>query len=113
MRKCISLTYPSTHDPVIAPMLVISLQFSLSLLRGSATFANEELLRIIIAFLVGTVCEFRNIPRAPGFARRYTATAMTFFLLVIPDYAKMHWIVRAPTWKEVEELRDRVINCFK
>ncbi|KIJ55711.1 hypothetical protein M422DRAFT_151213 [Sphaerobolus stellatus SS14] len=32
---------------------------------------------------------------------------------IIPDYAKMTWMVRAPTWKEVEELRDRVINCFK
>ncbi|TFY65870.1 hypothetical protein EVG20_g5218 [Dentipellis fragilis] len=32
---------------------------------------------------------------------------------VIPDYAKMTWIVRAPTWAEVEVLRDRVINCLE
>ncbi|THH13534.1 hypothetical protein EW146_g6688 [Bondarzewia mesenterica] len=32
---------------------------------------------------------------------------------VIPDYAKMKWIVRAPTWDEVLILRDRVINCLK
>ncbi|KAI0079408.1 hypothetical protein K474DRAFT_1592196 [Panus rudis PR-1116 ss-1] len=32
---------------------------------------------------------------------------------VIPDYAKMRWIVRAPTWKEVDELRARVTACFE
>ncbi|KAI0029188.1 hypothetical protein K488DRAFT_56990, partial [Vararia minispora EC-137] len=32
---------------------------------------------------------------------------------VIPDYAKMIWICRAPTWAEVEALRDRVISCLK
>ncbi|KAA1469040.1 amidohydrolase [Dentipellis sp. KUC8613] len=32
---------------------------------------------------------------------------------VIPDYAKMTWIVRAPTWAEVEVLRDRVVNCLE
>jgi hypothetical protein len=34
-------------------------------------------------------------------------------MAVIPDYAAMHWIVRAPTAKEVGELRDRVKNCIK
>ncbi|KAJ3488658.1 hypothetical protein NLI96_g2682 [Meripilus lineatus] len=32
---------------------------------------------------------------------------------VIPDYAKMRWIVRAPTWGEVVSLRTRVVNCFE
>ncbi|KAF8587929.1 amidohydrolase [Ramaria rubella] len=32
---------------------------------------------------------------------------------IIPDYAKMSWIVRAPTWEETEVLRDRVIKCFE
>ncbi|KAF7970951.1 hypothetical protein HWV62_22531 [Athelia sp. TMB] len=32
---------------------------------------------------------------------------------VIPDYAKMRWIIRAPTWAEVVELRARVIACFE
>ncbi|TCD65803.1 hypothetical protein EIP91_002196 [Steccherinum ochraceum] len=32
---------------------------------------------------------------------------------VIPDYAKMRWIVRAPTFAEVEELRTRVTACFE
>lgn len=33
--------------------------------------------------------------------------------LVIPDYAKLRYIVRAPTWKEVKTLRQRVIACFE
>ncbi|KAI0046993.1 amidohydrolase [Auriscalpium vulgare] len=32
---------------------------------------------------------------------------------VIPDYAKMSWIVRAGAWDEVEGLRDRVIRCLE
>lgn len=32
---------------------------------------------------------------------------------IIPDYAKMQWIVRAPTWDEVEVLRERVLACFR
>ncbi|TFY78609.1 hypothetical protein EWM64_g5402, partial [Hericium alpestre] len=32
---------------------------------------------------------------------------------VIPDYAKMTWIVRAPTWDEVDVLRTRVVNCLQ
>jgi len=32
---------------------------------------------------------------------------------IIPDYAKMTWYVRAPTWAEVEVLRDRVQACFE
>ncbi|EJD38885.1 amidohydrolase [Auricularia subglabra TFB-10046 SS5] len=32
---------------------------------------------------------------------------------IIPDYAKMKWIVRAPTVAEVEVLYARVVNCFK
>lgn len=32
---------------------------------------------------------------------------------VIPDYAKMRWIVRAPTWGELEVLRERVQKCFE
>ncbi|KAL4244405.1 peptidase M20A family protein [Abortiporus biennis] len=31
---------------------------------------------------------------------------------VIPDYAKMRWIVRAPTWAEVEVLRKKILACF-
>ena len=32
---------------------------------------------------------------------------------VIPDYAKMRWLVRAPSAAQVEVLQERVINCFK
>lgn len=32
---------------------------------------------------------------------------------VIPDYAKLRWYVRAPTWPEVEALRERVKACFE
>ncbi|KAI0091480.1 hypothetical protein BDY19DRAFT_930672 [Irpex rosettiformis] len=32
---------------------------------------------------------------------------------VIPDYAKMRWAVRAPSWTELEVLRERVIACFE
>ncbi|KAH9930227.1 uncharacterized protein B0H18DRAFT_953169 [Fomitopsis serialis] len=32
---------------------------------------------------------------------------------IIPDYAKMRWIVRAPTWGELEALRERVKACFE
>ncbi|KAI0738286.1 amidohydrolase [Daedaleopsis nitida] len=31
---------------------------------------------------------------------------------VIPDYAKLRYIVRAPTWAELEALRERVKACF-
>ena len=33
--------------------------------------------------------------------------------LVVPDYAKMRYIVRAPTWAELEALRERVKACFE
>jgi len=36
-----------------------------------------------------------------------------FISLVIPDYARMSWIVRAPTWKETEALYERVNKCFQ
>ncbi|KAH9941991.1 amidohydrolase [Amylocystis lapponica] len=32
---------------------------------------------------------------------------------VIPDYAKMRWIVRAPSYAELEVLRERVRACFE
>ncbi|KDQ53778.1 hypothetical protein JAAARDRAFT_61149 [Jaapia argillacea MUCL 33604] len=32
---------------------------------------------------------------------------------VIPDYTKMTWLVRAPSWKEVEVLRERVLACLQ
>ncbi|KZW01185.1 bacterial exopeptidase dimerization domain-containing protein [Exidia glandulosa HHB12029] len=32
---------------------------------------------------------------------------------IIPDYAKMRWLVRAPNSAEVEILRDRLLNCIK
>jgi amidohydrolase len=32
---------------------------------------------------------------------------------VIPDYAKMRWIVRAPTWSELVVLRGRLTACFE
>ncbi|TBU25254.1 amidohydrolase [Dichomitus squalens] len=32
---------------------------------------------------------------------------------VIPDYAKMRYYVRAPTWTELEALRGRVTACFQ
>ncbi|KZW01186.1 hypothetical protein EXIGLDRAFT_666461 [Exidia glandulosa HHB12029] len=32
---------------------------------------------------------------------------------IIPDYAKMRWLVRAPTSDEVIALRDRLLNCIK
>jgi hypothetical protein len=35
------------------------------------------------------------------------------FGLVIPDYVQMLWYIRAPTAVELDELRDRVKNCFQ
>lgn len=32
---------------------------------------------------------------------------------VIPDYARMQWIARAPSWPEVVALRDRLQKCFE
>lgn len=32
---------------------------------------------------------------------------------VIPDYAKLRYIVRAPTWADLEVLRGRVRDCFE
>ncbi|KAG9013746.1 hypothetical protein FRB90_005751 [Tulasnella sp. 427] len=32
---------------------------------------------------------------------------------VIPDYAKCRWLIRAPTWAEVQVLHDRVKKCFE
>ncbi|KAJ8079541.1 hypothetical protein PM082_011128 [Marasmius tenuissimus] len=32
---------------------------------------------------------------------------------VIPDYAKMKWIVRAPTYAELRVLAEKVLNCFR
>ncbi|CCM01369.1 uncharacterized protein FIBRA_03419 [Fibroporia radiculosa] len=32
---------------------------------------------------------------------------------IIPDNAQMRWVVRAPTWDEVETLSKRVVACFE
>jgi len=32
---------------------------------------------------------------------------------IIPDYAKMRWMVRAPTFKETEVFREKVLKCLK
>lgn len=32
--------------------------------------------------------------------------------IVIPDYAKMRWYVRAPSRQELKVLRERVHKCF-
>ncbi|KAG8951841.1 hypothetical protein FRC04_005533 [Tulasnella sp. 424] len=32
---------------------------------------------------------------------------------VIPDYAKCQWLIRAPTWAEVQVLHDRIKRCFE
>lgn len=32
---------------------------------------------------------------------------------IIPDYAKMRWLVRAPTSEEAEALSERLVNCIK
>lgn len=34
-------------------------------------------------------------------------------IIVIPDYAKMRWIVRAPTWPELVILQDRLTACLE
>jgi hypothetical protein len=33
--------------------------------------------------------------------------------VVIPNNANMRWIIRAPTRAELEQLRSRIIACFK
>ena len=33
--------------------------------------------------------------------------------LVIPDYAKMRWYIRAPTGAQLKVWRDRVVKCFE
>lgn len=33
-------------------------------------------------------------------------------ILVIPDYAKMTWSVRADAWAALEPLRERVVSCL-
>lgn len=33
--------------------------------------------------------------------------------LVIPDYAKMRWFVRAPTGSQLKVWRERVVKCFE
>lgn len=40
-------------------------------------------------------------------------SCLHFPIPVIPDYAKMRWLVRAPSAKEVETLRERVVACFR
>jgi hypothetical protein len=32
---------------------------------------------------------------------------------VIPDYTRMLWYVRAPSFAQLEKFRERVLNCFK
>ena len=33
--------------------------------------------------------------------------------LVIPDYAKMRWFIRAPTGAELKVWQERVVKCFE
>lgn len=35
------------------------------------------------------------------------------FHIVIPDYARMHWLTRAPTAAETAALTERVKKCFE
>lgn len=45
-------------------------------------------------------------------SRTKLTDADTLFL-VIPDYAKMSWIVRAPTSADLLPLRERVVKCLE
>ncbi|KAL0577296.1 hypothetical protein V5O48_004689 [Marasmius crinis-equi] len=36
-----------------------------------------------------------------------------WFPNIIPDYAKMKWIVRAPTHAELQVLAEKILNCFR
>lgn len=38
---------------------------------------------------------------------------LTNLFLVIPDYAKMRWYIRAPTGALLKVWQDRVVKCFE
>lgn len=44
---------------------------------------------------------------------RMEFSVLTSLFLVIPDYAKMRWFVRAPTGAQLKVWRDRVVKCFE
>lgn len=55
-----------------------------------------------------------------GKGGRSTSDADFFFFfsflahaIVIPDYAKMSWSVRADAWAALEPLRERVVSCLE
>jgi hypothetical protein len=43
----------------------------------------------------------------------YLAIIYISLWLVIPDYAKMNWNIRAPSWAKVQKLQGRVMNCLE
>lgn len=40
-------------------------------------------------------------------------SSLIYCTSVIPDYSKMQWLARAPTFPELEVLVERVQNCLK
>lgn len=54
-------------------------------------------------------------PQTSAVCKRQAILTFFFFAysIVIPDYAKMSWSVRADTWDALEPLRDRVVKCLE
>lgn len=50
---------------------------------------------------------------ANGKSRHIRADRRALISLVIPDYARMHWVLRAPDRDQLQRLRERVEACFK
>jgi hypothetical protein len=52
-------------------------------------------------------------PASPRASKTKYEGLTTRRLIVIPDYAKMKWSVRADAWGALEPLRERVVKCLE
>lgn len=53
------------------------------------------------------------VPNGLQTSSRTTPTGADSLFLVIPDYAKMSWVIRAPTSADLLPLRERVVKCLQ
>jgi acetylornithine deacetylase/succinyl-diaminopimelate desuccinylase-like protein len=99
------------HVLQLPPVLILNKDISDSAHAGAQPWAGVNALdAAVIAYT--SISALRQQVK-PDHRLHGTLEGRNWAANIIPDYAKMTWIARAPTWAEVEILRERVENCLK
>ena len=112
---CMLMCTPAFPDRTLQPRLGRARtrwMLRSSPMRPSQPFANRLSLISVSTALYLDATGRQMVWFLPLVSYRWCNNDLTT-TLVIPDYAKLRYIVRAPTWAELEVLRERVRACFE